>query len=453
VELFGSLGIHRQGPRQRQGRAAGPEGEDPETVDVDRSGPRSRRSATRLLRLPARHPIRFEPSASDRVPPPREAAAALRTACGSRPSARPAGAARARVLLGRRRLRRRRERPRRSVADTTPRPPSPTRSPAPSCSRVPRRDRPVDQHAHAGERARLAQRGRPARRPAAHRAVMEAVRARGCEREGILPGGLKVRAAPPPCTGKPEGRPARPAARSARSSWTGSTCSRSRSTRRTPPAGGSSPRPPTAPPASSPRCCCTTSRFVPGARRGRRVRFLLTAARDRHRCTRRTPRISGAEVGCQGEVGVACSMAAGGPRRGPGRHAGAGRERRRDRHGAQPRASPATRSAAWSRCRASSATRWGRSRRSTPRGWRCAATAPHFVSLDKVIKTMRQTGADMKRWTEVQGDRPRRARREHRRVLSASRSSVTRRSSASTTGKTSASRSSSAASGSPARSR
>ncbi len=27
--------------------------------------------------------------------------------------------------------------------------------------------------------------------------------------------------------------------------------------------------------------------------------------------TRRTPRISGAEVGCQGEVGVACSMAAG----------------------------------------------------------------------------------------------------------------------------------------------
>ena len=28
--------------------------------------------------------------------------------------------------------------------------------------------------------------------------------------------------------------------------------------------------------------------------------------------TRRTPRISGAEVGCQGEVGVACSMAAGG---------------------------------------------------------------------------------------------------------------------------------------------
>jgi hypothetical protein len=58
-----------------------------------------------------------------------------------------------------------------------------------------------------------------------------------------------------------------------------------------------------------------------------------------------------------------------------------------------------------------------RSRRSTPHGWRCAATARHIVSLDQVIRTMRETGADM--MTQVQGDLSRRPRRQHRRVLTA----------------------------------
>jgi L-serine dehydratase len=44
--------------------------------------------------------------------------------------------------------------------------------------------------------------------------------------------------------------------------------------------------------------------------------------------------ISGAEVGCQGEVGVACSMAAAGLHRRARRHARPGRECRGDRHGA-----------------------------------------------------------------------------------------------------------------------
>jgi L-serine dehydratase len=39
--------------------------------------------------------------------------------------------------------------------------------------------------------------------------------------------------------------------------------------------------------------------------------FLLTAAASA-RCSRRMPPSPGAEVGCQGEVGVACSMAAAG---------------------------------------------------------------------------------------------------------------------------------------------
>ncbi len=39
----------------------------------------------------------------------------------------------------------------------------------------------------------------------------------------------------------------------------------------------------------------------------------------------------------------------------------------------------------------------------------------HYVSLDKVIKTMRETGADMK--TQIQGDVARRPRRQRDRVL------------------------------------
>ena len=49
---------------------------------------------------------------------------------------------------------------------------------------------------------------------------------------------------------------------------------------------------------------------MPGRRRRRIVRFLLTAGGDRH-LYKKNASISGAEVGCQGEVGVACSMAAG----------------------------------------------------------------------------------------------------------------------------------------------
>ena len=49
-------------------------------------------------------------------------------------------------------------------------------------------------------------------------------------------------------------------------------------------------------------------RFHNGTREGRRI-FLLTAAAI-GALYKRNASISGAEVGCQGEVGVACSMAA-----------------------------------------------------------------------------------------------------------------------------------------------
>src|SRR3546814_20254057 len=49
---------------------------------------------------------------------------------------------------------------------------------------------------------------------------------------------------------------------------------------------------------------------MPGANDGGVVEFLLTAAAI-GMCYKENASISGAEVGCQGEVGVACSMAAG----------------------------------------------------------------------------------------------------------------------------------------------
>ena len=52
------------------------------------------------------------------------------------------------------------------------------------------------------------------------------------------------------------------------------------------------------------------ARFIPGADDDGVVRFLLTAAAIGI-LYKENASISGAEVGCQGEVGVACSMAAG----------------------------------------------------------------------------------------------------------------------------------------------
>ena len=76
-------------------------------------------------------------------------------------------------------------------------------------------------------------------------------------------------------------------------------------------------------------------RFVPGSSDAGVVDFLLTAGAIGI-LYKENASISGAEVGCQGEVGSACSMAAGALAARHGRDARAGRERRGDRHGAQP---------------------------------------------------------------------------------------------------------------------
>ena len=75
---------------------------------------------------------------------------------------------------------------------------------------------------------------------------------------------------------------------------------------------------------------------VRGAGDDRHRRFLLTAGAI-GLLYKLNASISGAEVGCQGEVGVACSMAAAALTEALGGTRAAGRERGRDRHGTQPR--------------------------------------------------------------------------------------------------------------------
>ena len=134
--------------------------------------------------------------------------------------------------------------------------------------------------------------------------------------------------------------------------------------------------------------------FVPGADDDGVVRFLLTAGAIGV-IYKETASISGAEVGCQGEVGSACSMAAGamaavlgGTPRQVENAAEIGMEHNLgltcDPVGGLVQIPCIERNAIAS-VKAISAAR------TALRG-----DGSHVVSLDKVVKTMRETGADMK---------------------------------------------------------
>jgi L-serine dehydratase len=135
-------------------------------------------------------------------------------------------------------------------------------------------------------------------------------------------------------------------------------------------------------------------RFVPGASDQGIVDFLLTAGAIGI-LYKENASISGAEVGCQGEVGVACSMAAGGLAAVLGgspeqveNAAEIGMEHHLgltcDPVGGLVQIPCIERNAVAS-VQAINAARMG-----------LAGDGTHYVSLDKVIKTMRETGADMK---------------------------------------------------------
>lgn len=134
--------------------------------------------------------------------------------------------------------------------------------------------------------------------------------------------------------------------------------------------------------------------FIASANEDGVVRFLLTAAAIGI-LYKENASISGAEVGCQGEVGVACSMAAGalcevlgGTPRQVENAAEIGMEHNLgltcDPIGGLVQVPCIERNAMGS-VKAINAARMA-----------LRGNGDHYVSLDKVIRTMRQTGADMK---------------------------------------------------------
>jgi L-serine dehydratase len=136
------------------------------------------------------------------------------------------------------------------------------------------------------------------------------------------------------------------------------------------------------------------TKFIPGANLDGVMTFMLTAAAI-GLIYKENASISGAEVGCQGEVGVACSMAAGalaavlgGSTEQIENAAEIGMEHNLgmtcDPVGGLVQI-PCIERNAMGAVKAINAARMA-----------LRGNGKHYVSLDKVIKTMMQTGADMK---------------------------------------------------------
>lgn len=222
-------------------------------------------------------------------------------------------------------------------------------------------------------------------------ATMQACIERGCSREGILPGGLKVR------------RRAAALHRKLRTDARGTSDPMSAldwvslwalAVNEENAAGGRVVTAPTNGAAGIiPAVMTYYRRFVPNADDDGIVRFLLTAAAIGS-LYKRNASISGAEVGCQGEVGVACSMAAGALAEvmggTPAQVENAAEIAMEHNLGltCDPIGGlvqvPCIERNAMGAVKAINAARLA-----------LRGDGSHLVSLDKVIATMRQTGADM----------------------------------------------------------
>ncbi|MDB4946638.1 MAG: L-serine dehydratase [Labilithrix sp.] len=220
--------------------------------------------------------------------------------------------------------------------------------------------------------------------------TMRACVRRGCEREGILPGGLKVkrRAAGLHRLLRADPNPADPlSAMDWVNLWALAVNEENA-------AGGRVVTAPTNGAAGIiPAVLMYHERWVTGADEDSAVRFLLAAGAI-GMLYKMNASISGAEVGCQGEVGVACSMAAaalaevmGGTPAQVENAAEIGMEHNLgltcDPIGGLVQVPCIERNAMGS-VKAINAARLA-----------MAGDGKHKVSLDKVIATMRQTGADM----------------------------------------------------------
>jgi L-serine dehydratase len=224
-------------------------------------------------------------------------------------------------------------------------------------------------------------------------AVMQACVRRGCSTEGMLPGGLKVMRRAPALyrrlTESPEAGLRDPLTALDFVSLYALAVNEENA------AGGRVVTAPTNGAAGIiPAVLHYYRRFVPGATDEGVVRFLLTAGAI-GALYKENASISGAEVGCQGEVGVACSMAAGALAEVMGgtpdqveNAAEIGMEHNLgltcDPIGGLVQV-PCIERNAMASVKAINAARMS-----------LYGDGQHFVSLDKVIRTMRDTGADMK---------------------------------------------------------
>jgi L-serine dehydratase len=223
--------------------------------------------------------------------------------------------------------------------------------------------------------------------------VMQACVNRGCRTEGILPGGLKVKRRAPDLFNQllanPEAGLRDPLTAMDWVSLYALAVNEENA------AGGRIVTAPTNGAAGIiPAVLHYYRRFVPGADDDGVQRFLLTAAAIGV-LYKENASISGAEVGCQGEVGSACSMAAGaicevtgGTPEQVENAAEIGMEHNLgltcDPIGGLVQV-PCIERNAMASVKAIHASRMA-----------MRGDGHHFVSLDKVIKTMRDTGADMK---------------------------------------------------------
>lgn len=220
--------------------------------------------------------------------------------------------------------------------------------------------------------------------------VMQACVERGCQSEGILPGGLKVkrRAAPMHRRLKMESVERALLSMDWVNLWALAVNEENA-------AGGRVVTAPTNGAAGIiPAVLHFYHHFCPGACEEGTIRFLLTAAAI-GMLFKKNASISGAEVGCQGEVGSACSMAAGalcevmgGTPAQVENAAEIGMEHNLgltcDPIGGLVQV-PCIERNAMASVKAINAARLA-----------LRGDGEHFVSLDKVIKTMRDTGRDMK---------------------------------------------------------
>ncbi len=222
-------------------------------------------------------------------------------------------------------------------------------------------------------------------------AAMEASIRRGCEREGILPGGLKVRRRAAAIHRRLRADPHGLADPLVVIDWVNLFALAVNEENA---AGGRVVTAPTNGAAGViPAVLQYYRRFIPNADDDGTLRFLLTAAAI-GMLYKTNASISGAEVGCQGEVGVACSMAAGGLCEVLGgtpaqveNAAEIGMEHNLgltcDPIGGLVQV-PCIERNAMGAVKAINAARIA-----------LQGDGSHKVSLDKVIKTMRDTGADM----------------------------------------------------------